>query len=1018
MFLMGGKAWSTLEVRLTSSGAMKLTTAMILLCALSAPTLSSPSPEGNAKTAQSSRGNHLPRPRVPNNSACDCRTSGNKLFMAFPNAGNTTAKMGGRVFEGCREAVLGSDEVTLDLNGGLEDKEERRGAYSSGLGNVEEKIAVATSAAAGGIRIEGPNLDRRAAKAEAFQGEDVLGSDGLTTELDGGLEDKEGQLGGCSFCLGYVKEKSTTPSSSVPPFSKKVYGFDHCVDEAELAKGEVGFNWSVSRQLWVHSSWLNILDSDWNISGAQQITNSGFNSSSLDGAGRYHCVEAKLRKKSNVGAKSWLRVLLSLTLVSSTLAKSGRRGLRKPGVEGDHTRMLSNSVSIPSNIPTLSLSLLISFLPPVIFCPPALSSCCPAYLAGCQVVNLPDGAAALPLSQQSYDDGELILNYYTGATNPSLVSFEGNEMNGEPMPGGRFLAWGFTGQAWKDAGLEGLNDRDWEMRFDFSFSSASNTGWDSYFYIMFNTAIAQVGQRCSVCMMLAHGANTQGNLNFVLPTSCSGQNSCGDTSVIQHYDTPFSWYISRDSSTGYITIKLYRRDLQEYVVEVESRQNWQFDDAMDNNMVPVGIYLNSMVADWQGVYLWAGGSAPSTSPTQSPTSSPTEGPSSPPVVNLPDGAAALPLSQQSYDDGELILNYYTGATNPSLVSFEGNEMNGEPMPGGRFLAWGFTGQAWKDAGLEGLNDRDWEMRFDFSFSSASNTGWDSYFYIMFNTAIAQVGQRCSVCMMLAHGANTQGNLNFVLPTSCSGQNSCGDTSVIQHYDTPFSWYISRDSSTGYITIKLYRRDLQEYVVEVESRQNWQFDDAMDNNMVPVGIYLNSMVADWQGVYLWAGGSAAAQSSHSPSSSPTYTPRLAKYVKIQLESSGSLSVNEVQVVNESSTNIDVLFAVAVTMSSTDGGNVPANAVDGDTNTAARTLDESMPWLQIELAQETDISKVIIDSDGELSSARISLLDEEGNIVFAAEGSVLAAATNGSGALEINGPDFLNAVTTSPSSSPTM
>ncbi|EJK48785.1 hypothetical protein THAOC_32389, partial [Thalassiosira oceanica] len=154
---------------------------------------------------------------------------------------------------------------------------------------------------------------------------------------------------------------------------------------------------------------------------------------------------------------------------------------------------------------------------------------------------------------------------------------------------------------------------------------------------------------------------------------------------------------------------------------------------------------------------------------------------------------------------------------------------------------------------------------------------------------------------------------------------------------------------------------------------------------------------------------------SPTSSPTTLSPTTSPTTSQptlLESSGSLSVNEVQVINESSTNVAVSFAVAVTMSSTDGGNVPANVVDGDTNTAARTLDESMPWLQIELAQETDISKVIIDSDGELSSARISLLDEEGNTVFAAEGSVLAAATNGSGALEINGPDFQNAKTSSP------
>ncbi|EJK67049.1 hypothetical protein THAOC_11964, partial [Thalassiosira oceanica] len=163
-------------------------------------------------------------------------------------------------------------------------------------------------------------------------------------------------------------------------------------------------------------------------------------------------------------------------------------------------------------------------------------------------------------------------------------------------------------------------------------------------------------------------------------------------------------------------------------------------------------------------------------------------------------------------------------------------------------------------------------------------------------------------------------------------------------------------------------------------------------------------------YLYA---APPPPTTSPTPSPTASPSNSPS---QHTSSGALTVSEVQIINESST--DVATAAVVTMSSTDGGNISANAVDGDTNTAATTLDESMSWIQIELAQETDISKVVINSGNDLSSARVSLLDEEGKTVFAAEGSVLAAATNGSGALEINGPDFQNAETSSPSSSPTM
>lgn len=168
-------------------------------------------------------------------------------------------------------------------------------------------------------------------------------------------------------------------------------------------------------------------------------------------------------------------------------------------------------------------------------------------------------------------------------------------------------------------------------------------------------------------------------------------------------------------------------------------------------------------------------------------------------------------------------------------------------------------------------------------------------------------------------------------------------------------------------------------------------------------------------------------THSPSSSPTVAPRMAKYVQIQLTSHGVLQVKQVQIFDESSMNVATTESAVITMSSTDGGNIPANAVDGDSNTAARTIDESMPWLRIELAQVIDIWKVIIDSDSDLSTATVTLLDEDGEATFGIDGSgsggrpisdVLAAERNDSGALEINSLDFQGWQSSSPSTSPTM
>jgi hypothetical protein len=185
-----------------------------------------------------------------------------------------------------------------------------------------------------------------------------------------------------------------------------------------------------------------------------------------------------------------------------------------------------------------------------------------------------------------------------------MFTFENDRLVGQA----KYPAVGFTAKAWHDAGLDSLNDQAWEMRMDFSFPSNQvmadrGTGlthsWNEYMYLQFDRG-TNIGQQCDACMSLGNSGSGGNDLTYI-------QGSADFRSLVQHYDTPFSWIVSRDADTGYINLKLYRRDTEENLVEAEIRRDVEFNDLMDNSRVPFAMYVNNMVIDYDGFHLTAGG---------------------------------------------------------------------------------------------------------------------------------------------------------------------------------------------------------------------------------------------------------------------------------------------------------------------------------------------------------------------------------------------------------------------------
>ena len=180
-------------------------------------------------------------------------------------------------------------------------------------------------------------------------------------------------------------------------------------------------------------------------------------------------------------------------------------------------------------------------------------------------------------------------------------------VDGEMHANGKHGAWGFTADAWKDAGITNLNG-DWTMRFDFEFPDTIN--YNFFIWIMFNREPRQLGQDCDICLAWGseHGHTTERRhgytANMILP-----ENNWNTAEILQHKNRPFSFLFSRKSDTGHINLKLYRRDTSELQLEMEITKNVQFDD----DRVPIGFYINDEGANWNSVSFQDSNAIPSLS---------------------------------------------------------------------------------------------------------------------------------------------------------------------------------------------------------------------------------------------------------------------------------------------------------------------------------------------------------------------------------------------------------------------
>ena len=185
-------------------------------------------------------------------------------------------------------------------------------------------------------------------------------------------------------------------------------------------------------------------------------------------------------------------------------------------------------------------------------------------------------------------DGELVIYSQTNKAIPSTMTFVNGEMHGQEQ----YVAWGPSANAWKKVGLTDLNG-GWTMRFDFEFPTGVTA--NEKFYIMFNRQPNKVIQDCDVC--LAWGSEgTQFRHQFtgsmILP-----KDNFATAAILRHNNRPFSLLFTRKSDTGHITLKLYRRDTSELLIELEITKDVRFDD----NRVPVSSYLNRGYANWNAV---------------------------------------------------------------------------------------------------------------------------------------------------------------------------------------------------------------------------------------------------------------------------------------------------------------------------------------------------------------------------------------------------------------------------------
>jgi len=114
------------------------------------------------------------------------------------------------------------------------------------------------------------------------------------------------------------------------------------------------------------------------------------------------------------------------------------------------------------------------------------------------------------------------------------------------------------------------------------------------------------------------------------------------------------------------------------------------------------------------------------------------------------------------------------------------------------------------------------------------------------------------------------------------------------------------------------------------------------------------------------------------SSPTPSPILTKFIKLQLSKTGRMDVNEIKVYDQNAISVDPNSMVAM-MSSVSDWKMAGDAIDGDINTKALSNEEPSPWLKVKLGSEISVSKIEILAPN-MDDIVVEFMDKEDHIIF--------------------------------------
>jgi len=197
------------------------------------------------------------------------------------------------------------------------------------------------------------------------------------------------------------------------------------------------------------------------------------------------------------------------------------------------------------------------------------------------------------LSSAGVANGQIVVNFHTGAARPELAEFT---TGGVMMQVDKFMAWGLTKTAWATVGLTDFQG-EWEVQFDYSIPSSRFSQFNGYLYMVLDRSVGNVRQIGDVLFGWMSGRCDTYGANVVVVTP----NPPDTCSLLALTDVPFRMLVSRDATTGYLTIKIYRTDTMALQVEVEVQRDTPFTED-----VPISFYINDMRLDWSDVRVLRG----------------------------------------------------------------------------------------------------------------------------------------------------------------------------------------------------------------------------------------------------------------------------------------------------------------------------------------------------------------------------------------------------------------------------